>query len=119
MTDGDIVIVSGKSGIYRDGAITIYDGTTTDADPEYIIRIPEELPAVTIANVEPPTLEIGARNMYVEIMQVCLKWHGYKITPDGDFGNLTFSALHDFRSDNYLTGDTVCDGATWEKLFDY
>lgn len=119
MTDGDIVIVSGKSGIYRNGAITLYDGTTTDADPDYIIRIPEELPAVTIANVEPPTLEIGARNMYVEIMQVCLKWHGYSIRIDGDFGNQTYYALREFRSDNYLSGDTVCDGVTWEKLFDY
>lgn len=119
LTDGDIVLVDGVSGIYRNGTIELSNGESTDKEPDYIIRVPAALPEVLIENTELPTLEIGDKSMFTEIMQVCLKWRGYKITPDGDFGTLTFQALRDFREDCYLSGDTVCDSATWQKLFDY
>lgn len=116
LINGDIVLVDGVAGIVRDGIIQLSDGRTTTAEPDYIIRIPERMPEAVVYNIEFPELEIGARSMYVEIMQTCLKWHGYSVKPDGDFGQETFAALRRFRDDCYLTGDTVCDAATWEKL---
>lgn len=116
LINGDVVLVNGVAGIVRNGVTELADGTTTTEAPDYIIRIPERMPEAIVHNIELPTLEVGARNMYVEIMQTCLKWHGYAVKPDGDFGTLTFEALRRFRSDCYLSGDTVCDGQTWERL---
>lgn len=116
LINGDIVLVNGIAGIVRNGITELSDGTTTTEAPDYIIRIPERMPEIVVHNINFPVLEIGARSMYVEIMQTCLKWHGYGCTPDGVFGQFTFGALLRFRNDCYLSGDTVCDAATWEKL---
>lgn len=116
LINGDIVLVKGVAGIVRGGIIELSDGRTTAEEPDYIIRVPETMPEAKAYNIEFPTLEFGARSMYVEIMQTCLKWHGYGVKPDGDFGLLTYEALRKFRDDCYITGDTVCDGQTWERL---
>lgn len=116
LINGDVVLVNGVAGIVRDGIIQLSDGSTTTEEPDYIIRIPERIPEAVVHNIEFPEIEIGARSMYVEIMQTCLKWHGYAVKPDGDFGQETYAALRRFREDCYFTGDTVCDAATWEKL---
>ena len=116
LINGDIVLVNGIAGIVRNGITELSDGTTTTEAPDYIIRIPERMPETVVHDIKFPDLEIGARSMYVEIMQTCLKWHGYGCKPDGDFGQFTFETLWRFRHDCYLSGDTVCDAATWEKL---
>lgn len=116
LINGDVVLVKGISGIVKNGVIELADGSTSTDAPDYVIRIPETMPETVVHNITFPELEVGDRSMYVEIMQTCLKWHGYGVKPDGDFGQLTFDALRRFRNDCYLSGDTVCDAATWERL---
>lgn len=119
LINGDVVLVNGIAGIVRNGVIELSDGTKTTEEPDYIIRIPERMPEVLVENIALPTVEINDRSMYVEIMQTCLKWHGYAVKVDGDFGHETFDALRRFRDDYYLSGDTVCDSYTWEKLLSF
>ena len=116
LINGDVVLVDGVAGIVRNGVIELADGKTTTEAPDYIIRIPERMPETVVHTIEFPTLEVGDKSMYTEIMQTCLKWHGYGVKPDGDFGTETFEGLRRFRNDCYLTGDTVCDSSTWERL---
>lgn len=64
-----------------------------------------------------PELEINDEGMLVEILQVLLRWHGYKIPTGGIFDIATYEALYDFRLQHYLSGSTVTDPETWKLLF--
>lgn len=118
LCNGDIVLVDGISGIYYNGQITLSNLTVTDKEPDYVLRFDcqesyePELPGVLM-----PELSAGDRGMYVAVLQVCLKYHGYKLEPDGSFGAVTNAALRDFRKNHYLSGDTVADDETWKLLF--
>lgn len=116
MNNGEIAIVNGEVGIYKNGETLLTDGTKTKNPPDYVIKVVDEILDYSQNGFTFPELEVGDRGKFVEIMQVCLKYHGFKIKCDGDFGSDTFNALRDFRYDNYLSGDTVCDSFTWERL---
>ncbi len=64
-----------------------------------------------------PELEINDEGMYVEVLQVLLRWHGYRIKPSANFDYSTYEALYDFRQQHYLSGSTVTDPETWKLLF--
>ena len=64
-----------------------------------------------------PELEINDEGMFVEILQVLLRWQGYRIKPTGNFDYTTYEALYDFRQQHYLSGETVTDPETWKLLF--
>ena len=69
--------------------------------------------------IEFPILEIGSVGVEVYIMQALLKYWNYNISLTGAFDTATFLVLKAFRTDHYLTGDTVCDSLTWKALFNY
>ena len=65
-----------------------------------------------------PETEIGSTGLTVVLLQTALKCRGYYAGAiDGDFGQRTHAALHDFRSDNGFTGDTIATQEVYEALF--
>ena len=54
----------------------------------------------------------------VAAMQYLLSEHGYGLTPDGIYGQLTLQALQDFQQSNGLEPDPdgTCTPETWENL---
>lgn len=59
-----------------------------------------------------PTLEKGAKNVYVEIAQLKLG-----IDSDGIFGNGTYNAVKQFQSNRNLPVTGKVDATTWKALF--
>ena len=119
LQNGDIVLVNGISGIYYNGQITLSNLTITDQEPDYVLRFDgQETYEPELPGIPMPELSAGDRGMYVAILQICLKYHGYRLEPDGSFGAVTNTALRDFRKNHYLTGDTVADSETWKLLLE-
>lgn len=116
MQTNDICFVKGQAGIYHEGKVIFPDGTSTHTEPDIVLRIMDEEPPLQVNSMELPALEYGSRGLMVYMMQALLNWHGYKITQDGAFGFKTHEALHEFRHQNYLDGETVCDSITWKCL---
>ena len=116
LQNGDVCLVDGLSGIYFNGQITLCNMTVTDHEPDYVLRFDGQHTIEPDPGSSFPELEIGSNGMFVAILQICLKYHGIRIDPDGSFGTLTYAALRQFREQHYLSGDTVCDAATWQKL---
>lgn len=116
LQNGDICLVDGISGIYYNGRITLSNMSVTDHEPDYVLRFDGQQTMEPDPGSSFPELEIGNNGMYVAIMQICLKYHGIRIEPDGSFGTKTYTALREFREQQYLSGDTVCDSETWYKL---
>lgn len=117
LKNGDICLVNGVSGIYYNGQITLSNLTVTKDEPDYVLRFDgQETFDPETTGTEMPDLELGSTGMYVAIMQICLKYHGIPVEPDGSLGVKTLSALREFRKQHYLEGDTICDAATWKWL---
>lgn len=116
LQNGDICLVGGISGIYYNGKITLSNMTVSEQEPDYVLRFDGQETMEPDPGSSFPELEIGSQGMFVAIMQICLKYHGIRIEPDGCFGTKTFAALREFREQQYLSGDTICDSETWYKL---
>jgi peptidoglycan hydrolase-like protein with peptidoglycan-binding domain len=69
---------------------------------------PEALPLTL------PTLRVGSRGFYVEMVQVCLKFPPHEC--DGEFGGRTKAALQQFQRDHGLSDDGVVAPYTWKEL---
>ena len=75
---------------------------------------------------QPPVLQRGDNNQFVQKMQELLIKHGYilpesksaKNGADGIFGPITESKLKEFQKDHGLTADGVCRLQTWEALME-
>jgi hypothetical protein len=60
-----------------------------------------------------PTVAYGSHGTFVVELQSCLA-----LTPDGDFGQQTETAVRGFQSENDLDIDGVCGSETWSRLED-
>lgn len=116
LRNGDIVLVDGIAGIFFNGQTTLANMTVTDKEPDYVLRFDGQETFPPENSLDLPVLEFGNSGMFVEIMQTCLKWHGYSIKTDGVLGVQTLATLREFRKQHYMEGDTVCDPATWQAL---
>ncbi len=115
LQNGDIVLVDGVSGIWYNGKTTLSNMQITDQEPDYVLRFDGQI-TYEPEQMSFPLLEFGATGLYVGIVQTCLKFHGIPVDIDGILGIKTLSALREFRKQHYLTGDTICDTATWIHL---
>ncbi len=116
LLQSDICIANGRAGFYHDGKVHFPDGTTSAEEPDLVLRVMEDEPPIQINEMLLPDLEYGSRGLFVWMMQALLNWHGYKVQQDGALGFKTLAALREFRKQNYLDGDTVCDSVTWRYL---
>lgn len=62
-----------------------------------------------------PVLSIGCEGTEVTKWQNFLRWYGYNITADGDFGMATLKATKDFQSKEKITVDGIVGNGTVNK----
>ena len=70
-------------------------------------------------SVQLPLLVKGSTGDAVKALQILLIGYGYDLSPyddDGDFGDITESAVGGFQERNNLTVDGKVGGQTWAKL---
>jgi hypothetical protein len=58
----------------------------------------------------------GMKGKKVKLIQEWLCLHGYHIVIDGDFGDATDAAVHEFQKDKKLNPDGIVGEKTFEKL---
>lgn len=63
-----------------------------------------------------PILSKGCKGSWVKVLQGKLAIKGYKISIDGDFGEMTKQAVISFQGENGLVKDGIVGDKTWEKL---
>ncbi len=63
-----------------------------------------------------PLLQFGMKGTDVIHLQKLLQKYKYKLTADGDFGNLTKTAVIDFQKKHNLLADGIVGEKTWKKL---
>jgi len=63
-----------------------------------------------------PTLKKGSQGAAVEYLQQRLTAKGYHLKVDGDFGNKTDQAVHQFQVGQGLKADGIVGGRTWAAL---
>lgn len=122
--NGDMIIArDGVSGLVVDGSIFWADGQPRDdSQMEFAIRYTDTGAIIaedkTATPVDFPDLEIGSHGLAVVLAQTALKCKGYyKGKIDGDFGKQTYDAVRKFRTDNYLSGETIIDHECYKYLF--
>lgn len=85
---------------------------TTIAAPQ---KISQATPAVTINR---PTLNLGSQGERVSELQAALKLLGfYTGAVDGNYNNITASAVSQFKQAAGLKPDGIVDAITWQRLF--
>ena len=107
----------------KDGGSTVHGWVDAqDIEEPEPVKTPEpETPAPPAepCNLSLPTLKKGDNGETVKAMQILLAGYGYDLgawKADGEFGDLTESALFDFQNEHDVTASRVCDTATWKKL---
>lgn len=63
-----------------------------------------------------PTVQSGASNAAVQLLQTDLNLLGYHLTVDGVFGPLTKAAVVNFQAQHALATDGIAGPATWAAL---
>jgi len=63
-----------------------------------------------------PVLREESLGFSVSALQMLLTMRGFPCEVDGEFGPETASRLISFRASAGLSGETVADGALWEKI---
>uniref|UniRef100_UPI0030D8843D peptidoglycan-binding protein n=1 Tax=Calothrix sp. NIES-2100 TaxID=1954172 RepID=UPI0030D8843D len=83
------------------------------------IAAPQKISQATpSADINRPTLGIGSQGERVSELQAALKLLGfYTGAVDGNYNNITASAVSRFKQAAGLNSDGVVDAATWQKLF--
>jgi N-acetylmuramoyl-L-alanine amidase len=74
--------------------------------------------ASVVKQVPNVILKRGMKNQNVKTLQELLNKHGYKLTPDGDFGAITEGAVRDYQRTRGLICDGIVGQKTWNKLFE-
>lgn len=64
----------------------------------------------------PRVLEYGLFGGDVVALQGLLVAHGYNLTVDGQFGNITRTAVMAFQAEAGMIGDGICGNDTWSAL---
>lgn len=77
---------------------------------------PQQPAATQPASGTRPQLQLGSTGPDVVFLQKRLIAFGYYLTPDGQFGPKTQSAVRSFQSANGLQPDGVVGALTWAKL---
>ena len=97
----------------------IYEANTGTA-PQ-VVQNNVDLPNRSMARCDMPELKRGDKGIAVGMVQFALQKHGYRITADCDFGNLTHNAVNDFKQSRKVnnTGDNFgrVTAEVWEKLY--
>ncbi|GIV97554.1 MAG: hypothetical protein KatS3mg057_2211 [Herpetosiphonaceae bacterium] len=62
------------------------------------------------------TVDYGYQGNHVRALQVQLVKHGYNLTVDGIYGNITYNAVLDFKNKHYLGGGGTVGATTWQEL---
>lgn len=65
---------------------------------------------------ELPLVKYGSKNAYVAMLQGALKYKGYSLSVDGDFGANTTKQLRKFQSIKGLAADGQCGSKTWKAI---
>lgn len=97
-------------------------GESTDSTDPATQDHPSTTSEVTSADVVPddqathPTLQRGDEGQWVIELQRGLARHGFALEDDGDFGQVTETAVRDFQAANELTVDGVVGPVTWAAL---
>ena len=66
-----------------------------------------------------PTIKMGAKGVWVKVLQAILIAKGYSVGNDGidgDYGVMTYSAVNKFQAANSLDRDGIVGPKTWEAL---
>ncbi len=87
-----------------------YEQLLTDVDKEY------KKISTPISNHPTKTLKLGDKGEAVKELQRLLINKNYKLTPDGDFGKMTETAVKDFQKKNQLTVDGIVGEKSFGKL---
>lgn len=81
-----------------------------------LIKIPFDKKPRETTTVKVPVLKIGDVGMDVRKLQALLKYIGYNLEIDGDFGSITKSMVLKFQNGNNLKATGTVDSETWEVL---
>ena len=93
----------------------LVSGSSVASDSGSSASIP--LPSENIVDSY-PLLKKGSEGSYVEKLQKYLNQLGEDLDVDGDFGELTASAVRRFQQKHYLDQDSVVGPITWNKIIE-
>lgn len=65
---------------------------------------------------ELPLIKYGSKGGAVAMLQGCLKYKGYSLTVDGDFGTNTAKQVKKYQKNRGLAQDGICGSDTWQRL---
>lgn len=90
-------------------------------DGKLVIRREDGMPISLITHEEimdecVEVLEFGAKGNAVKALQALLNCHGQHLEVDGDFGNLTQTALIIYQDQQGLPANGTADILTWQHL---
>jgi hypothetical protein len=125
-------LVAGKRGITSHANVSKAFKRGSHWDPGDSFPIEKYLAAVRAAigggvsaavvqpvKADPPTLKRGAKGWQVKRLQQQLRAAGVYPPPapiDGDFGDLTYTAVYGFQAANGLAKDGIAGPVTWRAL---
>jgi len=119
--------VNCPSTLVEAGFMTNFDEAKLMLDPDYVLLVAENsckgvcnyldveyLPRNDLNAY--PTLSKGSRGNKVRLLQLVLNGFGYNLTPDGIFGNNTYTAVANFQQRNGLVQDGIVGRNSWNAL---
>lgn len=62
------------------------------------------------------TVQVGSSGNDVKLLQQLLCYHGYGLSVDGEFGNVTKSAAMEYQKKNGLVVDGIAGPKTWKSI---
>ncbi len=81
-----------------------------------LIKIPIDKKSRDEVSIKVPVLSFGDVGMDVRKLQSLLRFCGYNLNIDGDFGSITKSMVTKFQNGNNLKATGTVDAPTWEAL---
>ncbi|HEY8892920.1 MAG TPA: peptidoglycan-binding protein [Clostridium sp.] len=116
-TVGYKLVVDGTFGNLTKIAVANYQGLhalAVDgiAGPATLAKLFPVKATVAVA----PVLKLGSRGTAVKALQTKLNTKGYKLVPDGIFGNLTVAAVKNYQALHNLVANGIVGATTYAKL---
>lgn len=118
--------VNCPSSLIEAGYMTNFNEAKLMLNPNFVLTVAEsacqgvceflDVPYVSRALANFPTVRQGDRGNFVTILQYLLNQYGANISTDGIFGANTYRAVTNFQQNNSLTADGIVGPNTWTAL---
>ena len=100
------------------GGSTVY-GWVNEEDVKKLEQTTEQETSSGLCQLALPTLKKGSEGEAVKALQILLIGNGFNLDPygsDGEFGDITESAVGGYQQRNNIPVSRICDDITWKKL---